>query len=505
MIRTLAAAAALAAVAGLGVVPAVASAGPSRSPDVDPLARFTTQPVEWGACQAAPDDEEGAALDEAGARCAEIAVPLDHARPGGRTITLAVSRLAATTEPRLGPLMINLGGPGIPVFGRVVDAALAMGDVGARFDLIGMDPRFVGRSTPLDCDWPSSWSSRAASNDTVGRLLVQSAELAARCARHRELLRHASSTDIARDMDIVRAVLGAPRLSYVGYSYGTYHAALYAQLFPQRVGRLVLDSAIDPADPGVRLHADPAPAREAALREWAAWAAARDTTYHLGATADEVLGVLRRVHRAAAQRPLRVGPYRVDATVVPGLLLDPLSDDTDDELHRVTDMVLTLERARAEGSATPSDDLAEALAAALSGAASAQRSAQTAISCADLPVPRDLRWHVRDVRNRTARSPFFGGVGRVTPCAFWPAPVHRQPAVRNEAPALVVQADGDINATLDQGQAMHRAMRGSRMITVTDTRTHGVYLFLGNPCVDDAVGSYLLTGQLPPADLSCAG
>jgi pimeloyl-ACP methyl ester carboxylesterase len=446
-------------------------------------------------------------LDEAGASCAPVRVPIDYDRPAGGAITVWISRIAATdTAHRIGPLIINLGGPGLPTLGRVVDASAAMGATGARFDLIGMDVRFTGRSTPVDCGWPSTWIPRStgASRKSFDRVVALSADLARRCtARYGTLLQHASTVNAARDMDIVRAALGDRSLSYLGYSYGSYLGALYLQLFPQHANRFVLDSAIDPADPGIHVHGDSGPVRTAALHAWATWAAGHDADYHLGATPDEVIGLVNRIYRSSADRPLRIGRFPVDDTVVPALLLNPLSDDSDASNDQLARYVRTLADALTGQTVEPSADLDEALAGILTGADSLLHSGQTAISCADEPAPRDIEWYRRDIQARQTRDPLFAGVNRVGPCAFWPTTPPRPITIDNRVPALIVHADGDIGATAELNQAMHRALGGSRMITLDNVRTHGVYLFRGAACVDEPVNAYLTTGALPLSDEHC--
>jgi pimeloyl-ACP methyl ester carboxylesterase len=504
----LAVAAVAALAVGLGSNLAPASQAGGAEADRTGLARFHRQQLEWHTCQQGPQDEEGRALDQAGAQCAEVTVPLDYARPGGRTVKVAISRLRATdTAGRIGPMLINLGGPAIPVLARVVDARLAMGATGTRFDLIGMDPRLTGRSSPVDCGWPSSWIPRSAgaTRRSFDRMVALAGELARRCARrHGDLLPHASTANIARDMDVIRGALGAPKLSFLGYSYGSYLGALYAQRFGDRAGRIVLDSAIDPADPGPHVRGENAPAREQGLRDWAAWAARHDPQYHLGATAGQVLATVDRVYQASARRPLRVGRHRVDDTAVPALLVGPLSDDGDGSNAELASLVRVLARAAAGGAAEPTPELDRALAGMLTGADSAFHSGQTAIMCADQAVPRDPEWYWRNLQQRRARHPLFGPMDRIiSPCAFWPSRP-RQPRVRNGVPALIVHADGDINATAELNRAMHRALTGSRMITLEGVRTHGVYLFQGSGCVDGAVNAYLDGGSLPARDLACA-
>jgi pimeloyl-ACP methyl ester carboxylesterase len=329
-------------------------------------------------------------------------------------------------------------------------------------------------------------------------------DLAARCGRtERSLIPYASTANLARDLDRVRAALGEEKLSYLGYSQGSYLGAVYAELFGRRVDRMVLDSAIDPALPGTRSLRTAGPGREAALREWAAWAATRDAEHHLGTTAQAVLDTVHRVYAASARRPLRVGDWPVDDTVLPGLLLGPLTDDVEND--ELAAMVAVLAEAAAGRPAEPTPAMAERLAALLTGAESALHSAQTAILCGDAPVPRDPEWYWRDLQAHRAASPLFEPVARtITPCAGWPdAPREAPVRVDNGVPALIVQAEKDVHSQLPEAQALHRAMSASRLLVLDGARTHGVYLFRGNGCVDDAVNAYLRSGRLPAADGAC--
>jgi len=282
-----------------------------------------------------------------------------------------------------------------------------------------------------------------------------------------------------------RAALGEPKLSYLGYSYGSYLGALYTQMFPARSDRFVLDSAIDPAHPGTFKGRDNGPFREAAL--------------------GGQLSTVDAIYRAAARHPLRVGRYLVDETVVPALVLDPLTDDSPASAAALADTVRVLATAAAGGTVEPTPEMAATLAGTLTGSGSALHSAQTAIMCVDGAVPRDPEFYWRDIQRHRTEAPLFGPLDRnITPCAFWPTgPVEPQIRVHNAVPALVVNAAGDIGATIGMGRAMHAALTGSRMITLDGVRTHGVYLFRGNGCVDDSVNAYLNTGVLPGGDLTC--
>ncbi|OHV28513.1 hypothetical protein BBK14_17905 [Parafrankia soli] len=184
--------------------PGVASLNPALAP-------FENQPVRWHECRTGPNDAIGSYLDAAGAQCAGISVPLDYARPDGREITLGVSRIrAADTAHRRGILMINLGGPGGPALDAAPDLRGLLGEAADGFDVVGMDPRFVGRSAPLDCGpllkrpWPRAGGP---DQDSFDRTADGQAAIAQACAVHADVLPFASTRNTARDMDIVRAAL----------------------------------------------------------------------------------------------------------------------------------------------------------------------------------------------------------------------------------------------------------------------------------------------------------
>ncbi|MBA3372813.1 MAG: alpha/beta fold hydrolase [Euzebyaceae bacterium] len=187
--------------------------------------------------------------------CATLRVPLNHARPAGRKLGLAVIRLQAPVrDQRLGSLVVNPGGPGGSgvqfVRHGAIDAIPA--ELRAQFDIVGFDPRGVGRSAAVSCGGASNdLLSSDLSPDSPGEvapLLAAARRLAQACGdRNGPLLHRMSTEDVARDLDLLREALGDRQLTYVGFSYGTFIGATYAQLFPQRTRALVLDGAVDPS------------------------------------------------------------------------------------------------------------------------------------------------------------------------------------------------------------------------------------------------------------------
>ncbi|MEW2352406.1 alpha/beta hydrolase [Spirillospora sp. NPDC029432] len=466
-------------------------------------------PLDWKPCAQGADDALGKELDRAGARCAELTVPLDHARPGGRTIKLGLSRLpAADRAGRIGTLVLNSGGPGEPTLAMPLKTRAAMKDVAARYDIIGLDPRFVGRSTALDCGWPIGMWLRSPGR-TRARFDHQAAvqrDLAERCARrHADVLPYVNTRDTARDVDLVRRALGERRISFLGYSYGAYLGAVYTQMFPGRTDRVVLDSAGDPGKWGPRATRGTEDEAERALRGWAAWAAERHGTYGLGATPARVLATVDAIVTAAEERPLRVGAYEVDEQAVPYILSNASGDDRPEARAEFASMVRTLNEAAHGRPAIPGPDFGDFLAFVLTSAGSPLANPSAAITCGDRAAPRDPDTYWHDIQRSRARHPLFGPLkNNLWPCAFWPNPP-REPLTRvgNPTPALIVAATGDTATTYEGAKAMHRALTGSRLLTLRGTTAHGIYGEYGNPCVDAKVNAYLATGTLPATDQNC--
>lgn len=461
--------------------------------------------IDWHHCQLNAADAEGAALDEAGAECGELKVPLDYSRPNGPQITLALSRLKATGD-RIGTMVLNDGGPGGPGLSMPLRLRTAMKAAGTRYDLIGLDPRFVGRSTPIDCKlpfagWPWAGGADRSSFERVDR---QVADIAARCATNAGgYLQYVNTRNTARDIDRVRIALGEQKISYLGYSYGTYLGSVYLQMFPGRTDRVVLDGPLDPELYSARLLRTVGPANEAALRAWAAWAAPRDATYHLGATPSRVMASVDRILRVAAMKGLRIGTYELDDGSVPLVLFGPLADDRDAARATYAEIVRTLLDATF-GPVGPGPELGGFLEGLLTPASSQPASAQIAIICGDRAVPRDPQVYWRDIQSHRRTEPHFASLTRmISPCAYWPVQPQEAPTrIASPERALIVAADGDPRTIYSYATALRKHLPNARMVTLRGARKHGIFGEYGNTCVDNTVISYLLTNRLP-ADQTC--
>jgi len=271
-------------------IPKVRPAGFTKPPPGTGLARYERQRLDWKPCGH-------------GFSCSMMLVPLDYARPDGTAITLAVAKRPATSDKRLGSLIINPGGPGgsgVGYVGYFNAAGLE------RYDIVGWDPRGVGRSTPVTCfvpadldryfsmdsspDDPAEWQARIDEQTEFGQSCLRGSGA---------LLEHISTMETVRDLDLLRGLVGDSKINYFGSSYGTRIGALYTKVFPQRVGRMVLDGAVDINS---KSKIDQVDGFERALHHFAAWCA--DSHCKLGEQRDDVLSKIKEFLDRLDQQPL---------------------------------------------------------------------------------------------------------------------------------------------------------------------------------------------------------
>ena len=219
------------------------------------LESFYHQDLTWTDCT---DDATGTAF-----QCATVTVPLDYDHPQGKTITVSLKKLPSTSPSPRGSVFLNPGGPGGSGISLIESQAELyksgdLSEVLANYDVIGFDPRGVGQSTPITCWTPEDVQAILAGQaempsyltaGSAADIVAQGSREATACQEHTEvpeILDHADTRSVARDMDVMRALVGDKDLNYHGASYGTYLGAVYAELFPDNIGRVVLDSAMDP-------------------------------------------------------------------------------------------------------------------------------------------------------------------------------------------------------------------------------------------------------------------
>ncbi|WP_067674167.1 alpha/beta fold hydrolase [Nocardia miyunensis] len=478
---------------------ATVPAGRASADPVDDIPRglesFYHQQLHWKPCN-------DATLDGAGAQCAGVVVPLDYNRPDARKLTIAISRIPATDPARRRGIMLsNPGGPGGPGLGMMADLRDRFTpDVRARYDLVGMDPRGIGRSDRMNCALPLPTMLFSAGFDTFGyaRDAGLAAAFAASCVTpDPEKARLITTRNTARDMDVIRGAFGERTINYFGDSYGTYLGAVYTQMFPRHTDRMVLDSALDPDRYWLGAYQDMGPVNEAALDDWAIWAARRDADYHFGRTAPQVRAFVEDMIRRAASHPVIGSGFLIDEHTVPLMLLSLLSNPRKNPT--LAEAVRTVSDAV---SGLPID--LEQLKAKINGPVPLEAPGMAAVQCGDKAAPRDPAWYLRNIENVRATQPVFGAfANNITACAFWPDPIEPPTAVHNSTPALILQATRDTRTAYSEGVALHHDLTASRMVTLADTRVHGVLHSGLSHCVTDVVDTYLRDGTLPATDLTC--
>ncbi|GIJ73530.1 alpha/beta hydrolase [Virgisporangium ochraceum] len=454
----------------------------------------------WGQC---PPSRQGVPLDPR-MRCTTVRVPLDYRAPRGPGIDIVVSSIR-TAKPglRRGVLVMNPGGPGdlsleMPsMFGPLLPA-----DVLDRYDLIGFDPRGVGSSAPISChvptDIPPDVFDYPDPDGSIDRTIAAVREAAAGCVSHvGDALPHITTANTARDIDRIRAVLGEERISYLGYSYGSWLGTIYRALFPGRADRFVLDSAIDPARQGYEQKRLLGPAVELRLPDFTGWVAARDATYGLGATPAAVRATYDSLTRRLDATPVTLP----DGTVVNG---NTLRGYTHFQLYRDSNfptLAGTWQFLAATGAA-------QRTAAWPDIPADNQGSVIAVIGCNDVAWPRDLDVYRRNVAvDRRLFPATAGQPSNVNACAFWP---HRPAETVRVTPGgrrnvLIVQNLRDPATPWVGALGLLRALGSAAGMVSIDQGGHGAYLLTNSRCGNDTVTAFLAHGVLPATPRLCPG
>lgn len=434
---------------------------------------------------------------DGGFECATLKVPLDYARPAAGRLEIAVIRLRAQGGKRLGSLVINPGGPGASGvgFARTSARTAFSPTVRARFDIVGFDPRGVGASSPVRCLTGAQFDAYYAVDTTPDtpaerkNLDLAQRAFARGCqANSGRILPHVGTPDAARDMDVLRAALGERRLTYLGFSYGTYLGATYADLFPARVRAMVLDGALDPTKDAEEVASGQGDGFGAAftsfLRDCFNAADCPFPARRVGPAVKKVEALLRRADRA------------------------PLRNDTDGRQVNEAIVANGIRAALYSEQAWPT--LRKAFAAGFKGDGAIflwlsdvynnrrpdatytnDTEARLAINCLDRPSPR--------------RSTRLAGTGAGTPpagdpCDYWPVGSRSVPRALRAAgsgPILVIGTVRDPATPYAWARALAGQLSKGVLLTY-DGDGHTAY---GGPsrCVNDAVDRYLIT-RVPPAE-----
>ncbi|GAA0578764.1 alpha/beta fold hydrolase [Kribbella sandramycini] len=484
----------------------------SPAPTTSPTAGASVAPA-WKPCGVKVPKEVVAGLDERRAaavrarECATIAVPVDYGRADGPTIQLAITRIrSADAGRRLGSVVYNPGGPGASGLDTVAGMATRYRDVLERYDLVSWDPRGAAASAPLTCgssgDGADALPPGVPTTDAQWAALGAAAQQFGRqCAKSGgELLKHLGLFDSARDLDRVRAAVGDDKLHYVGVSYGGQLGAAYAELFPDRVGRMVLDGPGTPARTYEQTLLDQAAGAELGFQQLVASCLAKppcalgrslsDAKAKLGAFLTKLDA--KPLPTRQAQQPLtRVG---VVSAISTGITDPPLWPQLAQSLA-----------AAYQGSGDGLLLFATAIGRRPDGSRSNLPTINSAVNCLDHPGAITVEKVRAAVPKFAQVSPLFGPVSalRLLECVGWPeAGVGRERPIDGEgaAPIVVVGNTGDPLGRYEWAQELATMLRSAKLLTWQGTG-HGAYGQI-DTCVDKAVNKYLLTDE-PPAAQTC--
>jgi pimeloyl-ACP methyl ester carboxylesterase len=474
------------------------------------LAQTPVASLEWEPC---PAEISGGTVVP-GLDCTFLQVPLDYENPTGDQITIGLNRLPARDpQKRIGALFFNPGGPGGAASSLI--AAEAAGypvfdpDVRDHFDLVGMDPRGVGLSTPIRCD-AALWNARPSlfPQDASGFAALQASTEAIwqSCLELTgPLLEHLDTVSAARDMEQVRLALGGEPLNYFGLSYGTQLGATYAQLHPENIRVMALDGALDHGQRGLAMLTDEATAHEDALVRFAAWCATETTCALHG---EDVLARYDALVTEANASPIPAPQCEATGACS--------AEVTGDDIRLGTQNLLLIKDAPPELGLPGWEAFADAMLAAEQGDASAfarelaqddasHLFASTAIACADwrtdIATWDDLQAY--EIFGKST-APHTQGATQtwtvLTGCMGWPFPVANPPGVwdiTGAPPILIVNATHDPSTNYLWAQLMREQIDGSVLLT-REGDGHTSFFLTGDSATRDAITHYLLTGETPP-------
>ncbi len=464
------------------------------------LEDYYGQEPDWQSCEQDVGDFD----------CATVEAPLDYADPGGGRIELAIVR-AGESQDGAPHLLLNPGGPGASGVDMVVDSLdfVVSAEVQDHYTVVGFDPRGVSRSTPIAClsdeemDQARQEYVDPSTEQGLDDVMASAEEYAAACDENTgEVLGHVDTDSAARDMDLLRAVLGDERLNYLGFSYGTALGASYAEQFPANVGRMVLDGAMDPSLDEFEVLLAQASGFEEAIASWAEFCLA-GSDCPLSGTAEEGVQQVRDLLAQVEASPLTAGDGRqVPAgTFVAGLMTPLYANETwpllsqaiGDAMQGNPDTILYLADLNAgrEEDGTYSSNINDAF---------------TAITCLDAPVDTD-RDSLRDQAEQLdAASPTIGRFLAYSDanCAVWPEEPVSEPAPASApgaAPIVVIGTTGDPATPYEWAPALAEQLESAVLVS-WDGQGHTAYGRAG-ACIGDAVDGYLVDGTVPEDGLEC--
>ncbi len=467
-------------------VPSVTPYGFTNPPPGDGLGRYAAQELAWEPC-----------LD--GLECTKVLAPLDYADPNGQAITLSLVRRKARANSRLGSLFLNPGGPGAS--GR--DLVTSFDGSGLEsYDLIGWDPRGTDDSTPVQCfaegeDYDRYLASDASpdNDEELAIQISQDRTFGQVClSASGSLLQHVSTAETVQDLDLMRGLVGDDKINYLGFSYGTMIGSLYAQMFPKRVGHLVLDGAVNITEsPITQLDGF-----ERAIGNFASWCAKQQCA--LGKSREQVLKAVSDLLTRLDSKPIKVGDRQLTQSLATVGVIFPLygQENAWDVLRQA--LIAAIEKGDGSMLLRLSDVY---LGRSKDGQYDQDISANPAIRCLDsqkVSVSKELKEDAVDIKS----APTLGrSWGSDLTCPLWPvAPAPKLPKIIGPGadPILVIGTTGDPATPYEYAIGMARQLESGVLIRF---RGFGHLAYGQSPCVRKIVHAYLVEDMVPADETTC--
>jgi pimeloyl-ACP methyl ester carboxylesterase len=453
--------------------------------DSSALVNYYQQSIIWQECYG-------------GFKCATYKVPRDYSKLDAGEFDIAVMKHEAANA--VGNLVVNPGGPG----GSGVDYAYSYESaftkaVNESFNIVGFDPRGVGRSSAIDCLTNAETDAAYASNSypdneaELAQMQAESEEFADKCKSDNDALQLYSTANAARDMDILRELLGDQKLNYLGKSYGTYLGTLYAKFFPDKVGRFVLDGAVDPTINSAEQTLQQAVGFDSAFNAFAADCAKQSTCAFNSDASNQIQSKLAEIRK----NPIAVGDRKLtESLAVYGIayglydkefgwpeLRSALKDLFNGDGKSLLSMADTYNRRDAKGNYDSND-----------------ASSLTVIACDDFPPSGS------DVSAIKSAAPIFGKYVAYSEieCEYLPKPKYDliNSPINLQSPVLVIGTSNDPATPYQWAVKLASLLTNSVLISVSGEGHTGYNR--DTPCVDQAVEKYLISGVIPAQNLACS-
>jgi pimeloyl-ACP methyl ester carboxylesterase len=459
------------------------------------LGAYYAQEINWQSCN---QDFQ----------CAALAVPIDYSKLSTGTFEIALLKYEARASKKLGSIIVNPGGPG----GSGVDYAYAAEYIFSpaildRYDIVGFDPRGVSRSAPIRClndkelDSNNNSDSKPDNEAEFQQILQETKKYVELCKDKNKHLSSYSTANVARDMDILREAVGDKQLNYMGKSYGTYLGTLYAQFFPNKVGRVVLDGAVDPTISNFQQTLTQAIGFDRAFSSFA-----KDCVLKKNCTLpkgkEAAIAEMKKLFARAAKKPL---PTKSSTrTLSETMMVLGTASAMYDSNAGWPKLSNAIKEAR-NGYGDKFLELADEYTGRQSDGSypNNEFDSGAVIDCLDADEPRTIAQIQSDAKLFARQAPLFGpylAYGGLTCKYFGQSEEVKIVPTKTTSPIVVIGTTGDPATPYEWAQGLNKFLTNSVLVSLTGQGHTGQGQ--GNACVDDQIEDFYLTGK-PPTTSTC--